>query len=185
MVSHRTDDTQPVGPADGEILIVEDDEEVGRSLAEEATKFFNRPAVVAASLLEAEAYLDENHPVVVLTDMLLPDGDGTELLLRLQRDQVPAVAVITGAPSLYRATVALRTHAADFLVKPYNSRKLTAMFERLAARLNDDGETGRLREELRQARKTQESLRLKIDILCKDLVGGYQKLLAKVAGDGK
>jgi DNA-binding response OmpR family regulator len=180
MVSHHPRNSQPAGSAGGQILIVEDDPEIARALAEQAVKYFDRPAVIAASLFEADSYLDENRPAIVLLDMLLPDGDGSELLLRLHKEQVGAVAVITAAPSLYRATAALRTRAADFLVKPFTTRELEGTFERLARRLSDDGEVARLREQLRRSEKAQQSLRLKIDILCKDLVGGYQKLLAKM-----
>jgi DNA-binding response OmpR family regulator len=185
MVSYNRDDSASRRSLTDEILIVEDDSESAEILAARAVAHFDRPAVVAGSLFEAQAYLDENRPVVALLDMLLPDGDGTELLLRLDREQVPAIAVLTGAPSLYRATTALRIKAADFVVKPYDSAKLTAMFERLDARLGEHEETDRLRDQLRRSQKSQDSLRLKIDILCKDLVGGYQRLLSKVGAAEK
>lgn len=168
-----------------EILIVEDDREVAESLARQAVEYFDKPVVLAGSLAEAEAYLDQSTPSIALVDMLLPDGDGTELLLRLERENVGAVAVMTAAPSMYRATVALRTGAADFLVKPFTSRDVAGMFERLARRLADRTGVVRLREEVDRVKAHNDHLRMKIDILCKDLVGGYQKLVTRLAAPGK
>ena len=75
----------------------------------------------------------------------------------------------------------MRTGAADFLVKPYTDEQLTAMFERLARRLAEHDEFIRLRRHAESLDATNQQLRLKIDILCKDLVGGYQKLVAQMA----
>jgi len=186
MVINRTrrpppdDPQQPSQPAHADILIVEDDPETAESLGRRALEYFDRPAVLASSLFEAEAVLDEHTPRIVLVDMLLPDGDGTELMFRLARDGVPAVAVVTAAPSLYRATVALRTQAADFLVKPFTDEQLTAMFERLNGRLAQHDELCRLRRQADSNAEANRQLRMKIDILCKDLVAGYQKLVTQL-----
>ncbi len=58
--------------------------------------------------------------------------------------------------------------------------QLTAMFQRLAGRLARADETARLRQQADADRRTNEHLRMKIDILCKDLVAGYQRLVAEL-----
>jgi DNA-binding response OmpR family regulator len=181
MVGERVGERpNPVKHANGEILVLEDDPEIGMMLAARAAQHFDRPVVIADSLEQARAYLDENTPAIALLDMLLSDGDGTELLGRLERDGVDAVAVVTGAPSMYRATLALRVGAVDFLVKPFRDEQLVGMFQRIERRLGERQETAQLKHRLAKADENQEALRLRIDILCKDLVDGYQKLVLQM-----
>lgn len=182
MVSSRMDD-QAVGPeVQADILVVDDDRDLADFLGRRALDYFDKPVLLAGSLEEANAAIDDHRPKIVLVDMLLPDGEGTELLLRLEREGVPAYAAITGAPDVARATVALHTGAAAFIPKPFTDEQLDAAFERLARRLADHESADRLRRRADETDKINQELRGKIDILCKDLVSGYQKLVARVVG---
>lgn len=62
---------------------------------------------------------------VVLLDLLLPDGDGLGVLREIQqRDPEAKVLVITADGSISRAVEAMREGAFDFLVKPFDERRL-------------------------------------------------------------
>lgn len=66
----------------------------------------------------------ERHPIVVL-DMMLPDGDGLEIL-REFHEAAPStrVIVVTGNTSVDRAVAAMQAGASDFLVKPFEAERL-------------------------------------------------------------
>ncbi|MDD4889467.1 MAG: response regulator [Phycisphaerae bacterium] len=189
MVSNRIDPlqfkNQPAAEPEvqADILVVDDDLDLADFLGRRALEYFDKAVLLAGSLEEANAALDDHKPKIVLVDMLLPDGDGTDLLLRLQRDDVPAVAVVTGAPSLYRATVAMHARAVDFITKPFTEEQVTGAFERLARRLAEHEEVERLRLHAAVADEANQQLRMKVDILCKDLVHGYQTLVTRMAGN--
>jgi DNA-binding NtrC family response regulator len=66
------------------------------------------------------------HPSrVVLLDLMLPDGNGLDVL-REMRTQNPQtrILVITANGSINRAVEAMRSGAFDFLVKPFDDRRL-------------------------------------------------------------
>ena len=175
----------PAGPdTPAEILVVEDDREIAEYLGRRALDYFDCPVLLASSLFEANAALDDHTPTVAIVDLLLPDGEATDLLLRLERDQVAAVSVITAAADSRRATLALRSGAADFLAKPFTDEQLNGMFERLHRRLAARDEAARLAKHADSVEQANQQLRLQINILCKDLVGGYQKLVARLTKAG-
>jgi DNA-binding NtrC family response regulator len=81
--------------------------------------------VCAYSLAEARAHCEKVRPRQVLLDLLLPDGDGLELLATLRKDAPDArVIVITANGSITRAVQAMRAGAVDFLVKPFDEGRL-------------------------------------------------------------
>lgn len=64
---------------------------------------------------------------IVLLDLMLPDGDGLELLTEMRAaDPEGKVIVITANGSVNRAVAAMRGGAFDFLVKPFDVEKLVS-----------------------------------------------------------
>lgn len=79
----------------------------------------------AMTAAAARAAFREGPPRVVLLDLQLPDGDGMDLLLELQRASRGARAIIiTANGSISRAVDAIRAGAFDFLVKPFDETRL-------------------------------------------------------------
>ena len=82
-------------------------------------------------------------PDAVLLDLRLPDGDGMSVLRELRRESPDvAVVVMTAHGSVATAVEAMRSGAADFLVKPFAA-------ERLAVTLANVLERAALRREVR------------------------------------
>jgi DNA-binding NtrC family response regulator len=80
------------------------------------------PAFCARDGLSA---FDKHASRVVLLDLMLPDGNGLDVL-REMRTQSPQtrILVITANGSINRAVEAMRSGAFDFLVKPFDDRRL-------------------------------------------------------------
>ncbi len=112
------------------LLLVEDDPDGARSVAEaaEGAGFDVRLARTAA---EGLAAFREKAPDLVLTDLVLPDFDGIELLRRLQQlDRRVPVIVMTAYGSVDSSLSALRAGAYDYIQKPLNLDELESTLRR-------------------------------------------------------
>src|SRR5437667_7430627 len=64
------------------------------------------------------------HPDAVITDMMLPDVDGIELVRKFkQLDSEAEVIVITGQGNIPRSVEAVKAGAFDFLEKPVDAER--------------------------------------------------------------
>jgi DNA-binding NtrC family response regulator len=71
------------------------------------------------------------HPDAVVTDMLLPDIDGIELVRRFKRTEPEVeVIVITGQGNIPRSVEAVKAGAFDFLEKPVDADRLLDKIEK-------------------------------------------------------
>ncbi|MFK7990091.1 MAG: sigma-54-dependent transcriptional regulator [Sandaracinaceae bacterium] len=112
------------------ILIVEDEETFRRSLKRHLRRR-DVEVVEAGSCAEARAAFEENPDFdVVLTDVMLPDGQGFAVVDE-SRQQHTAVVVMTGQTVLDHAIAALRHGADDFLTKPFSMDALDAALDRI------------------------------------------------------
>ena len=79
----------------------------------------------AFTLSEAKERFSAGQHRVVLLDLILPDGDGQELLSYMVRSAPETkVIVITANGSVNRAVEAMRAGSFDFLVKPFDEHRL-------------------------------------------------------------
>jgi len=76
----------------------------------------------ADCLCAARRHLQAYRPAVLIVDIGLPDGSGTELIAEAKARSVPAVLGLSGDP--FRAEEALRAGADAFLPKPVESLAL-------------------------------------------------------------
>ena len=113
------------------LLIVEDEALLGAELA----RFFKKAdweVNIAHSLQEAETYLREQSfdPLVVLSDMNLPDGNALDLLEKLKPDIDSSEWVfLTGYGSVADSVRAVRLGAYDFIEKPCSLDRLNLLVE--------------------------------------------------------
>src|SRR5580700_872981 len=77
-------------------------------------------------------------PDAVVTDMILPDVDGIELVRKFKQiDPEAEVIVITGQGNIPRSVEAVKAGAFDFLEKPVDAERLLDKHEQLKAKLQD------------------------------------------------
>jgi DNA-binding NtrC family response regulator len=102
---------------------------------------------------EAVQQLGQSRPVVVLTDLKLPVGDGFGVL-RAAKELDPdlPVVVMTAYGSIQDAVTAMREGALDFLAKPIDPDHLLLMVERAIAQRRMVAEYVILKEELAERR---------------------------------
>lgn len=100
------------------ILIV-DDEEAARRYAERALTLAGHKCDSVAGVEEARRAFEAGNYDLLLTDLNLSDGTGTELLRWVaQHHRLVAVVLMTGYPTVASAVEAMRLDAIDYLVKP-------------------------------------------------------------------
>jgi DNA-binding response OmpR family regulator len=117
------------------ILIVEDDEALRDTLAEQIATEGEFVGETAATAAEAAAKLaaPEARYDAILLDIGLPDGDGRDFCARLRRDgkKMPVI-MLTGADAEADVVRGLEAGANDYVVKPF---RLSELLARLRAQL--------------------------------------------------
>ncbi len=114
----------------GHILIIDDESSVGRSLGLMLShEGYEVTAVESGN--EGLERLEERDFDLVLTDVVMPDIDGFEVMdyLKGHRPQTPVI-VITGYASLDSAIESIRRGAFDYLIKPFDLGLMRAAIER-------------------------------------------------------
>lgn len=129
-------------------LVVEDDRSAREALAELVREDGFR-VDCAETLEEARRLLAGESPDLILTDLVLPDGSGTELLLEVDVAQATQCAVITGHASVDSAVESLRQGAVDYLTKPIDVGRLQALLATVKRTYSMQREIRGLRSDLR------------------------------------
>ncbi len=111
----------------GTILAVEDDKVLSQLLVSQLEGMGYR-AYGVSRWAEAEKWLAENEPDLVILDCRLPDADGIEILPEIG-EQRPVV-VLTAYGSVDHAVRAMKSGAAEYLVKPINLDELEMVIGR-------------------------------------------------------
>ena len=114
----------PLHAHDADVLVVDDEDDI-RELIELSLLRMGLSCVGAATLGDAHARLARGRFRLCLTDMRLPDGDGLDLVARIQSAHpgLP-VAVISAYGSMDTAIRALKLGAFDFVTKPVELKAL-------------------------------------------------------------
>jgi DNA-binding NtrC family response regulator len=117
------------------ILVVDDDEAICRTLSV-ALQSRGYDVLCAADARMAEQLVDARQPNLILTDIVMDEADGLELIntiLRVRKLSVPIVAM-SGASSAYgfdSLAIAERLGAAATLSKPFSNTLLYETVERV------------------------------------------------------
>jgi DNA-binding NtrC family response regulator len=131
-----------------EALLVDDDARQLDALAE-VVQLEGFACRTAASLAEARERLAEHTPDVIISDLMLPDGNGLELREHPTAPDTEMV-LITGQASVDSAIQALRTGVLDYITKPLDIPRLRAVLANVARTVSVKKEVGNLRSELRK-----------------------------------
>lgn len=106
------------------ILVVEDDRSV-KDYLHDLLRIKGYKVTSVSSGREALSLLSEEYFPVVITDLLLPDIRGTEILGHLHKQGIhSAVLIITAYKSIDSVIDALRHGAYDYITKPFASQVL-------------------------------------------------------------
>ncbi|TFH18074.1 MAG: sigma-54-dependent Fis family transcriptional regulator [Lentisphaerales bacterium] len=122
------------------VLIVEDDPDGLRSVSE-AVRDAGFEAVAVTNGTDAVSAFRQGHFDAVLSDLVLPDIDGIEVLVRIRKiNRETPVLIMTAYGSIQSAVQALKSGAYDYVLKPLD---LDDIQSKVAAAVK----VGRLRSE--------------------------------------
>jgi DNA-binding NtrC family response regulator len=133
------------------ILVVEDDEAARLGLVE-LVRTWGFVADEAVDGDEALAKVDAFRPAIVLTDLVMPNRSGLELLRALkERLGELTVILLTAQGSVETAVDAMREGAYDYLTKPVDPQRLKILLDRVLERQDQRREVQVLRRQLRDS----------------------------------
>ena len=130
-------------------LFVDDDADFIEGVSEVASQE-GFAARGARSLEEARARLASEPADLVVVDLVLPDGNGIELLRELKATSTTDVVLVSGMATVDSAIEALRLGALDYLTKPLDNGRLKAVLAHVLRLRSLKEEVGTLRGELRK-----------------------------------
>ncbi len=111
------------------ILIVEDESTLNRTL-QEGLQDFGYQVDVAENYKDAEYFVEIRNYDLVLTDWMLPDGDGLELTRLIKtRSSRTSVVIVSARDDKESEIIALKTGADDYIKKPFDFDILLARIE--------------------------------------------------------
>jgi len=120
-------------PTDIHVLIVDNDVPHAQTVAESLARVGFR-CTVASSGLEGAQRIAEGGYDVVITDLVMNDLDGLEILSRAKDDLPDAeVILVTGHGTIPSAVSAIQQGAFNYLLKPLDIKQLRAVTERASA----------------------------------------------------
>ena len=106
------------------IIVLEDDLVVRKSL-EQQLRYKRYDVASASTIAEAEELLTKDNFDLMIVDVRLPDGKGTDLLKQLQsRPARPLVVMISGMGTVELAVECMSNGAFTFLTKPFSAEQL-------------------------------------------------------------
>lgn len=141
----------------GRVLIVDDEEEIRNILAEFLTTM-NFEVVTAIDGHDALYNLQKSNFDLVISDLVMPNMDGLELLKKvLDIDDKIVFVMITGHPTVQTAVEAIKAGAYDYITKPFR-------FDDVQLRINRAFEKKVLSDRLKNSRGFAWALLLSIPI---------------------
>lgn len=111
------------------ILVVEDEPSLNKTLAEGLTEF-GYQIDACENYGDAEYYLDIRNYDLVLTDWMLPDGDGIDLINAVkQKSSRTSIIILSAKDDKESEITALKAGADDYIKKPFDFDILLARIE--------------------------------------------------------
>jgi two-component system OmpR family response regulator len=119
------------------ILLVEDDPEISRMLADIFTEN-GFTATFAASSRSIDLHLDKGDVDLVILDVMLPGENGFGICRRLRTTSNIPIIMLTALGEEVDRVVGLEIGADDYITKPFSSRELIARVRALLRRAQSD-----------------------------------------------
>lgn len=134
------------------LLIIDDDTSHLASLVKIFTKM-NLDVTGIPRGQEALELCKNKNFTIILSDLMLPDIDGLDLLVELKELQTQAeIVIMTAYGTIERAVEAMRRGAYDFITKPFRRAEIERVIQRALERVSLIQENQELKQALAQAR---------------------------------
>lgn len=130
----------PGSQASRRILFVEDEAAIFEPFSKALRRNGFEP-VVARTAAEALASAESLDPDLVLLDLNLPDGDGSDVCRSLRRDSDVPIVMLTARGTEMDRVLGLELGADDYVVKPFSSRELISRIRAVLRRSSKDVRT--------------------------------------------
>jgi DNA-binding NtrC family response regulator len=115
---------------DAKILVVDDDRQLADNLIE-YLRMLGFQAAAAYGGREGLEMFKQDDFQLIITDLMMPDMDGIELMEKVKRlDRRIVVMVITGYGTIESADSAIKKGAYDFIPKPFKMEELEVIVKR-------------------------------------------------------
>ena len=122
------------------ILLVEDEESISEPLALALERDGFEPRVQPTVSRAIEAFHNEA-PDLVLLDLMLPDGDGRDVLREIRKTSRVPVIVLTARGDEVDRVLGLELGADDYVTKPFSAAELLARIRAVLRRTDEGGPT--------------------------------------------
>jgi CheY-like chemotaxis protein len=145
-------------------VLVVDDEQVVLDSIRKLLRKENCRIRTALSAQEGLDILKEEPIDIVLTDLMMPEIDGLEMMKMIREDhpRMPVI-MITGYATINTALQATKLGAFDYIAKPFSRKELVGVMKRasdLVTAAADSGAPGGARAGTEEAGHRQETIRL-------------------------
>ncbi len=121
--------------ANGHLLVVDDEVEIGRLL----TTYFEGKGYAVTAVNDGESmrsWIATNPVDLVLLDLNLPDEDGISLARHLREHVRCGIIIVTGSDDPVERIVGLEVGADDYVTKPFDYRELLARVRSVMRRVH-------------------------------------------------
>lgn len=118
------------------LLMIDDDAELGRLLAEYFQKFGHQ-LDSATTAAQGRHLLRRDDPDLLILDVMLPDADGMDLCRSIRKDSDVPILMLTARGDVPDRVLGLEYGADDYVPKPFEPRELVARVESLMRRARE------------------------------------------------
>jgi putative nucleotidyltransferase with HDIG domain len=128
------------------VLVVDDEPEV-LTVIQEMLEGEDYRLLTAYSVEEARSILHRENVNIILTDLLLGDGSGTDILEEARKVHPDSLTIfMTGRPTIQNAIKLMKQGACDYLAKPFGIETLKMTLNKARELIKLEWENIRLRE---------------------------------------
>ena len=119
------------------ILLIEDEEAISEPLAAALAREGFDTLVAGTAAAGMQLFRDRG-PDLVLLDVMLPDGDGRDLLRQIRETSRTPVVMLTARGEEVDRVLGLELGADDYVTKPFSAAELTARLRAVLRRAGDE-----------------------------------------------
>jgi len=134
------------------ILVIED-EEIIRTSLEKLLIRNNYKVTLCSNLSDATAAIKQNKFDLIISDVRLPDGEGTQIINLAHKTPV---LIMTSFASMQNAIDAMKLGAADYIAKPFDHSHLIKCIKNLI----DDSQTASIKHYKKSNKQPHEQLNI-------------------------